>query len=76
MSYQKYPPKTFGNFSSSNVWSGIKSTSYVKALLTGTKWGNINPDNGKKIKLSYYFSKKGDNYENKYKSVNILKYEK
>ena len=45
MSYQKSPPKTYGKFTSSNIWSGIKATSYVKALLTGTKWGNLNPDN-------------------------------
>ena len=76
MSYQKNPPKTYGKFTSSNIWSGIKATSYVKALLTGTKWGNLNPDNGKKTKLLYYFSKKGDNYEDKYKPVNISKYEK
>ena len=39
MSYQKHPPYTYGKFSSANTWSGIKATSYVNALLTGTKWG-------------------------------------
>ena len=76
MSYQKYPPKTYGKFSSSNIWSGIKATSYVKGLLTGTKWGDLNPDKGEKAKFLYYFSKKGDIYENKYKPVNMVKYEK
>ena len=76
MSYQKYPPKTYGKFSSSNTWSGIKATSYVKALLTGTKWGDLNPKKGKEAKFLYYFSKKGDKYDKKYKSVNMFNYEK
>ena len=76
MSYQNYPPKSYGKFSSADIWSGIKATSYVKGLLTGTKWGDLNPDKGEKAKFLYYFSKKGDIYENKYKPVNILKYEK
>jgi len=76
MSYQKNPPKTYGKFSSSNIWSGIKATSYVKGLLTGTKWGNSNPNNGTKTKLLYYLSKKGDIYESKFKAVNIFNYEK
>ena len=79
MSYQKYAPTTYGKFSSSNIWSGIKATSYVKGLLTGTKWGDLNPDNGGKTKLLYYLSKKGDIFKNnqiKIKPVNILNYEK
>ncbi len=76
MSYQKYAPKTYKKFSSANLWSGIKSTSYVKALLTGTKWGDIDPDNGKKLKLLYYLSKKGDIYQKKFKPIDMYQYEK
>ena len=79
MSYQKYAPKTYKKFSSANLWSGIKATSYVNALLTGTKWGDLNPDNGGKTKLLYYLSKKGDIFKNnqiKIKPVNIINYEK
>ena len=76
MSYQKYAPKTYKKFSSANLWSGIKKSSYVNALLTGTKWGDIDPDNGKKIKFLYYLSGKGDVYQNKYKPVNMYNYEK
>ena len=76
MSFQNYPPKTYGKFSSSNIWSGIKATSYIKGLLTGTKWGGLNPNGEKETKFLYYYSKKGDVYEKKYKPVNIFKYEK
>ena len=76
MSYQKYKPKNYKKFSTANLWSGIKNTSYVKALLTGTKWGDINPKTGEKIKFLYYLSKEGDNYDKKYKSVNMVSYEK
>ena len=76
MSYQKYAPKTYKKFSSANLWSGIKNTSYVNALLTGTKWGDIDPDNGQKIKFLYYLSKKGDIYEKKYKPAKMYQYEK
>ena len=76
MSFKKYAPKTYKKFSSANLWSGIKATNYVNALLTGTKWGNINPDNWKKITFLYYLSKKGDIYEKEYKPVNMQQYEK
>ncbi len=75
MSYQKYEPKTFGKFSSSDLWSDIKETSHVNALLSGTKWGNINPDDGEEIEFLYYLSKYGDIYQNKYNAANMLKYE-
>ena len=58
MSFQKYAPKTYKKFSSANIWSGIQATSYVKGLLTGTKWGNINPDNGKKLPFYIIYRKK------------------
>ena len=76
MSFQKYAPKTYKKFSSANLWSGIKATSYVNALLTGTKWGDINPDSGKKIEFLYYLSKKGDIFGKKYKPEKMLQYEK
>ena len=36
--------------------SGIKATSYVKGLLTGTKWGNIDPDSGAWTDLEFYLA--------------------
>ena len=75
MSYQKYEPTTYKMFSSKDLWSGIKETSHVNALLSGTKWGNINTDNGEKIEFLYYLSKYGDIYQNKYHAANMLKYE-
>ena len=62
MSYQKYEPTTYKMFSSKDLWSGIKETSHVNALLSGTKWGNINPDNGEKIEFLYYPKKNYFNY--------------
>ena len=76
MSFNKTPPNTIGTFSSSNSWSGVKPTSYVKGLLSGTKWGSENPDNDKKNKLLYYLSVKGDIYDDKYTPVNSSKFEK
>ena len=75
MSYQKYEPTTYKNFSSADLWSGIKETSYVNALLTGTKWGNINPDNGEKIEFLYYLSKDGDIYEDEYHAADMYEWE-
>ena len=75
MSFKKNPPKTIGKFSSSSSWSGVKKVSYVKGLLSGTKWGNKNPDNTKKIELLYYLSGIGDSYKKKYTPLNISSYD-
>ena len=48
------PATEVGVFSSSNSWSGITATEYVKALLSGGVWGNNNPDEGNTINLLYY----------------------
>ena len=55
MSWQKTPPNEVGFFSSNQSWSGIKANNYVGGLLSGSKWGDNNPDNGKTTDLLYYY---------------------
>ena len=52
--------RDFGNFETntsidSSTWSGIDSTNaYIKALMTGSKWGDVADPSSTTTELNYY----------------------
>ena len=51
-------PSNPGNLTTSQTWSALPSSNnYINGLMTGSKWGAIDPDNmgNAKLALTYYF---------------------
>ena len=55
MSRETNPPNTVGIFRSNNSWSRITANNYVRGLLSGSVWGNNDPDDGNTTDLLYYY---------------------
>ena len=52
MSRAAYPPSYA--LDPTNTWSGIEGNNeFVSGLMSGSKWGNVDPDSDVKISLSY-----------------------
>lgn len=56
MSYSTHPPYDPGVLSEGALWSGVPggSSPYVQGLMTGSKWGDQDPDLGGVTSLLYY----------------------
>ena len=54
--FNYHQPINFGTYPSSSTWDDLEINSpYISGLLTGSKWGNYDPDNGYSTDLHYYF---------------------